>query len=417
MTVLHSTSQPSSSRRATSPRSVGVAQLLRGVRSGESLDLDEHRALHGPVARRSHAALVADLEAAALAGRGGAAFPTSRKLKVTPVGPRTRVVVNGSESEPASAKDRTLMQHAPHLVLDGARLVASALQTESVVLVVHDRGAAAALRTALAQRADLPAARVDLSAASFVAGEAGAVVNHLNALPGVPSGRRRLPHEDGPGGSSFLSNVETFAQIAVIASMGVQRYRDIGAVDEPGTSLSTLVGGVAPTSVVEVTHGVPLSALIGESSGPILIGGYHGTWTTRAGSSLRVHRGELRREGIGWGAGVIATLPDQTCALGELAQVSAWLADQSARQCGPCAFGLPALARQVRAAAAGERLDVALLRRRAAAVTGRGACSHPDGSTRFILSGVSAFADDLEAHAHGGCGRPVLGVLPTGGNR
>ncbi len=104
-----------------------------------------------------------------------------------------------------------------------------------------------------------------------------------------------------------------------------------------------------------------------------------------------------------------------TCALGEVARVAAYLAKESSGQCGPCMLGLPAIARSLAALAQGsggaDALDTA--RRAAAAVRGRGACAHPDGVFRFVLSALDVFADDLAAHLfRGTCGRPVLGLLP-----
>src|SRR5581483_1667565 len=105
-----------------------------------------------------------------------------------------------------------------------------------------------------------------------------------------------------------------------------------------------------------------------------------------------------------------------TCALGELARVAGWLAGESARQCGPCRFGLPALAADVAALAAGSwRMGEAA--EHARLVTGRGACAHPDGAARFITSGLHLLRDEAQRHLEGGCGRPVLGRFPLGGAR
>jgi len=96
----------------------------------------------------------------------------------------------------------------------------------------------------------------------------------------------------------------------------------------------------------------------------VIVGGYHGTWHAPGRDVLLTHA-------AGLGAGVVIVLDDRTCALGELARITAWLAAQSAQQCGPCRFGLPALARDV------ARGDIAAALRHAGAVDGRGACHHP----------------------------------------
>ncbi len=102
-----------------------------------------------------------------------------------------------------------------------------------------------------------------------------------------------------------------------------------------------------------------------------------------------------------------------TCALGELSRVTDWLAAQSARQCGPCRFGLPALAADVRALAQGIPSGRDNAVRHAGTVDGRGACAHPDGTARFVRSALHVLTDELDAHRAGGCGRPVLGRLPV----
>ena len=106
-----------------------------------------------------------------------------------------------------------------------------------------------------------------------------------------------------------------------------------------------------------------------------------------------------------------------TCVLDEVVRVSRWLASESSGQCGPCFFGLPALADDLAALAGGagaDRLDA--LVRRVGLVRGRGACAHPDGSVQFISSAVAALGDELETHArHGSCGRPTSQVLPAPG--
>jgi NADH:ubiquinone oxidoreductase subunit F (NADH-binding) len=104
---------------------------------------------------------------------------------------------------------------------------------------------------------------------------------------------------------------------------------------------------------------------------------------------------------------------EQTCALGELARVARWLADQSAKQCGPCAFGLPGLAADVQSMAAGKS-SAELANRHAAMISGRGACAHPDGAVRFIRSGLAVLGEEINQHrAYGGCRRSDLGHLTT----
>jgi NADH:ubiquinone oxidoreductase subunit F (NADH-binding) len=370
---------------------------------------------HPQVPARDQRWLVEAARTASLLGRGGAAFPVAAKLAA--VGRGTSVLVNGSEGEPANWKDRVLMRCVPGLVVDGALLVAGALRSREVVLAVADGPSATALHTAVQQRGAGSRVRVEHADNGFVGGEVQALVNGLNGRDAVPNGRRMLPSDRGLGGrSTFASNVETFAQLALLATLGPEEFARVGTAAEPGTTLATVHTAERGTSVVEVAHGTPLASLVGSTATPVLVGGYHGTWTTAA--DLVVERPALRAAGVGWGAGVVATLPPTTCPIGEIARVAQWLAGESAGQCGPCVFGLSSIARDLVTLARGRRLDVTALRRRLGLVEGRGACSHPDGSVRFIATGLQAYADDLARHEHGsGCGRPVLGTLPLGGVR
>jgi ferredoxin len=219
---------------------------------------------------------------------------------------------------------------------------------------------------------------------------------------------------------TLLSNASTFAQLAVLALLGPERFAAVGTPEEPGTVLLSVGGSAAHPAVVEAPIGVPLAAVLDICQAPagdgVLVGGYHGMWLP-AGTAyvVPVSREGLAAVGGTLGSGIVLPLGDGTCPLGEVSRIASYLAGESAGQCGPCKLGLPSVARALASLIDGsggiEALDVA--RRSAAAVAGRGACSHPDGMTRFVLSALDVFTEDLAAHVfHSSCGRPVRGVLP-----
>jgi NADH:ubiquinone oxidoreductase subunit F (NADH-binding) len=118
--------------------------------------------------------------------------------------------------------------------------------------------------------------------------------------------------------------------------------------------------------------------------------------------------------GASVGAGLIAAMPANACGLTETARVTRYLADQSAGQCGPCLFGLDAVAGEVQRLAEGRTSDLATLQRWLGQVNGRGACSHPDGAVRLISSALTVFAAELGQHAQGWCcGSAKAAVLPV----
>ena len=392
---------------------IGTPRLFAGLDHAPLVGFGAHQARHGRLPLPAHDRLVTLADGVRLAGRGGAGFPVAAKLRATPRA--TTVVVNGHESEPASLKDRVLMRRVPHLLIDGALVVAAAVGAREIVMTVSDPLARHALVAACNDRHDAAAVRVVAAHGAFVAGEARAVVRALDGQPAVPPGRRILPSVRGVGGRpTFLSNAETFAQLAVLVRLGIAAYGHTGETAEPGTVLVTVSGAVAKPGVVEIPSGLPVDVLLRVAGAApaqaLVVGGYHGAWTP-ADPSLRLSRAGLAAADGTFGAGVVAVVGADTCGLGELARVTGWLAEQSARQCGPCLNGLPALAATVEALYRGRPDDgsAAVL---ADLVDGRGACAHPDGAARFVRSGLRVLAAEVAAHAAGGCGRPVLGQLP-----
>ncbi|HEV7205837.1 MAG TPA: NADH-ubiquinone oxidoreductase-F iron-sulfur binding region domain-containing protein [Jatrophihabitans sp.] len=397
--------------------SIGAPRLLAGLPASGHLDLAGHLATHGPMPAAEVDKLLACLDASGLAGRGGAGFPLATKLRSLPAGGGREVIVNGTESEPASQKDRVLLHRAPHLVLDGALAVAAALGTRDVTVAVHGEATAGVLRAAVAERPDARRVRVRAVPRGFVSGEARAVVRALRGGPAVPTGRRTPPSTEGV----LLSNVETFAQVAVLLRLGPHRFADTGTGIEPGTTLLTVGGAVGRPGVVEIPPGTPLGIVLAAAQAAephaVVIGGYHGAWHAPV-PALRLSREGVRSAGGTLGAGVLLVVDRDTCALGELARVATWLAGESAHQCGPCHFGLPALAADVAAAAAGWSGAPGAAFGHARSIDGRGACAHPDGAARFVTSGLHLLHDESDRHErHGTCGYPVLGRLPIGGGR
>jgi NADH:ubiquinone oxidoreductase subunit F (NADH-binding) len=387
-------------------------RLLAG--SGDAR-LDSHLVAHGRPPALDGPRLTDLLRDAGLTGRGGAGFPTWRKLAAVGGTGRTAVVIaNGAEGEPASGKDRALLAYRPHLVLDGLQLVARAVGARTAYLYVP-AAAGAAMDAALAERrrAGLDPIGVAMHAApeAFVASEESAVVAAISGRPAVPADKRvRIIEEGVRGAPTLVQNVETLAHIALIARHGAGWFRGAGTADEPGTFLATVGGGVATPCVVEAGYCVRLGDLIDAAGGAtgrlsaVLIGGYHGGWVP-ADPDLRISRAALAPFGASPGAGVVFALPAAACGLTETAQIAGYLAGQVAGQCGPCINGLPRLADTL-ASLAQRRASPGLpaeVDRLAALVTGRGACRHPDGTARLIRSCLRTFAADVTAHLAGRC--------------
>jgi NADH:ubiquinone oxidoreductase subunit F (NADH-binding) len=172
--------------------------------------------------------------------------------------------------------------------------------------------------------------------------------------------------------------------------------------------------------VYELAFGTSMSDLLDAAGGAteplraLLVGGYFGTWVEASRAlELRLAREDLRSVGCSLGAGVLIALGQSSCGLHESARVIDYLADQSAHQCGPCTFGLRAIADSIGAIADGvaHRRELERVTRWAEEIRGRGACHHPDGATRFVLSSLSVFAHEIDWHGKQRC-RAVPAGLP-----
>jgi NADH:ubiquinone oxidoreductase subunit F (NADH-binding) len=423
-----------------------LPRLLAGMPAHGAIGLAEHLALHGelPFAgrreRRGAGALIDLVEQAGLRGHGGAAFPAAIKLRAVaagagrpPLGRRPIVLANAAEGEPASSKDRLLLESLPHLVLDGGVLAARAVGADELILCI-DESSGSALQSA--QRALLERERsggdalrigIQIVPAGFVSGQESALVNLCGGGPAKPTLTPPMPFQRGVRNRpTLVNNAETLAHIALIARHGPQWFRALGTQAHPGTALLTLSGAVAHPGVYEIEHGAPLRSLIeaaGGTTAPIraaLLGGYGGTWLDgEAIPRLSLSRDQLAPHGASLGAGIVVLLSAAACPVAETVRVTRWLADQSAGQCGPCVNGLDAIAGALEevlagspSAGVGQRIA-----RWSTLAQGRGACRHPDGVVGFVTSALDVFAQELADHARHGpceaCAGPQELPLPT----
>jgi NADH:ubiquinone oxidoreductase subunit F (NADH-binding) len=389
---------------------------------GHPTDLSGHVAALGPVPLPSKSPrawredFVSVLEASGLPGRGGGGFPAAIKLAVAhAAGGRGVVVVNGMEGEPASDKDKLLLIRSPHLVLDGAQLMAAAAGARQVTVCVPEGRdhVAAAVATAIAERArteHAPAPETLVRPPDrFVAGEESALATWLESGGSLPVFRpdKGMALRIGRQ-AALVHNAETLAHVAMIARSGPDAFRAHGLVEDPGTCLVTISGAVENPGVVEVDRGTPLidiarRATPRQTPQALLVGGYGGAWVAPEHFATPYASLSLRAVGSSAGVGVVVVLGPDACGLAESARIAHYLAGQGAGQCGPCVYGLPAIADDMARLARG-RADVALmarLQRRLQEVNGRGACRHPDGAVQLVRSALSVFAADVRVHADG----------------
>lgn len=370
-----------------------------------------------------YAALAADefataVERSGLLGRGGAAFPFAIKAgsvrKAHDRGLDTVLVANGEEGEPTSIKDRWLLRHRPHLVLDGVRLAAALVGARQAYVYVSDAAAAQAISTALAEASsEFTDVTVALHTVEpgYVAGEETAAVRSINGGPAKPTDKPPRPYQHGVAGlPTLVSNVETLANLPFLQQHGADAYRAEGTATSPGTFLVTVTGAGRVPALYEVPHGLPfadLCALHGVSTEAIqgvLMGGYFAGMLGRDVLDKTLDHDAIRGLGSGLGCGAL-TLLTQECPVAVAASVLAYFDRENAGQCGSCFNGTAAMSAVTSALRDGQATaeDVARLERWSRVLRGRGACATLDGATNMAASLLANFPQDVALHRDEDC--------------
>jgi len=407
------------------------------TRSSLSMHLSQYGALPAIAQRhgRTPGALVGELEKSGLRGRGGGWFPAFRKWNAVVDSSvergrfnRTRhpvVIANGMEGEPASAKDAVLMASSPHLIFDGIAAAAATIGATDAFLALHrDSNLLPILTKALDERhaAGIDSMTIALVTppARYVASEESALSHWVGEGIATPVYPDRPFQKGAAGRPTLVQNVETLSHVSLVARYGGDWYREVGVPSAPGTTLVTVGGAVAEEGVVEVPTGTPVHEIIqmcGGTTEPIrgyLTGGYGGGWIAAEGFDRTPWDPDsVRDAGAVFGASLMWLIGESECPLTEMARVSAWMAGESAGQCGPCIYGLPSISDDIHHLAMRHMSDAEMkrLEARLKLVQNRGGCKHPDGTARFVSTGLKAFSDEVALHLDRRCSvstsRPV----------
>jgi NADH:ubiquinone oxidoreductase subunit F (NADH-binding) len=393
---------------------VGIRARLLSVRERE--DHEEYQAALGHLPALAGDRLLEEVDRAALRGRGGAAFPTGRKLRAVRDrrGPRV-LVVNGEEGEPASCKDRWLLRRRPHLVLDGALDAARAIAARRIYVYLSDAQAAASVADALTERPPVPV-QVDVVVVEhgYVAGEETSAVRRIDGGEPKPTAKPPRPFEAGVGGHpTAVCNVETLAHVAWIARHGARAFRELGSATSTGTCLLTVSGACRRPGLYEVALGGSLEDAVNSTAGLVdgcrgyLMGGFFGGVLTPERGRTALDYDALRELGSGLGCGAITVLGEHDCPVTVAAEVLGYLARENAKQCGACINGTSAIADAVRSIADGSAPDDVLTRLERWSVTlrGRGACATLDGAAIMAASLLREFPSLVAEHRATPCQR------------
>ena len=318
----------------------------------------EYRASGGYEAVRknpSPAAILQEVTSSGLRGRGGAGFPVGKKWGIaaeTGISPRY-VVCNAGEDEPGSFKDRTLMEHRPHLVLEGIILAARAIQAEQAFLYINETydDCFARMSTAIEEAVSAGYAgpiRLTTHRAPtvYVAGEDSASLEVLEGKPPLPRPKPPYPAAAGLFGKpTVVNNVETLANIAPIVRNGASWFRTYGTAESPGTMIFCLGEEMNHPGAYELPCGTSLRHLYEEIGGglkngkklkAILPGGPSCAFLPADHLEVRLDPESLRQAGSSLGCGVMRFYSDTTCMVEETLQLAQFFARESCGQCPAC---------------------------------------------------------------------------------
>ncbi len=402
------------------------AGLILGLAANVDEDLAMRVSAGGfrPVDR---AKLARSVEEAALAGQGGAWFPAWRKwqaalLSSSNARQRPILVMNATEREPGTVKDRYLLLHRPYLVLDGAMAAATAIDADRLVFVI-DADAEAANESV--RRAVWEASshgylkgvdvRLETVPACYVSGEETAVMAALQGAPAVPTMRPPYPVEAGLyGRPTVVHNVETLAYVALIAQHGPGWFSAHGVNGARGPGLFSIgeFGADARSfRVFELPLGYSLRALLKEQgydeprASAVLVGGYSGGFVRWDQTDVALTRNSLAAIFASLGTKSIQVLPEGMCTVTAAAMVARYFASETALQCRSCYLGLPDLAGSLEALrdCTATMAELEQVKRFLHSLPGRGLCRLPDGAVRIANSLFENFEYEVVSHLAGTC--------------
>ena len=327
-------------------------------------DYGDYAALRQAIGDMTPEDVIAQVETSGLIGRGGAAFPTGLKWKFTrgAGGDVKFIVCNADESEPGTFKDRVLLEHRPHLLLEGIALAAYAIGTDKAYIFIRGEypKATAHLAAAIgeAEAAGLLGAAAfggDFSldvelrrgAGAYICGEETALFEAIEGKRGFPRMKPPYPTTFGLFGQpTAVNNVETLCAVPSVIEKGADWFKSIGTEGSAGPKLVSVSGHVGRPGVYEIEPGITLrdfleavcGGVIGDLQA-VLVGGAAGTFLKPADIDVRLTFEDLRAAGSTFGSGAIMVF-NQTVDLRDvLKRLGRFFQHESCGKCFPCQLG------------------------------------------------------------------------------
>ncbi|HEY3071728.1 MAG TPA: NADH-ubiquinone oxidoreductase-F iron-sulfur binding region domain-containing protein [Candidatus Limnocylindrales bacterium] len=403
------------------PTAKDPADLDVAVRNGAFAGL--RRAVHelGPEA------IIREVSASGLRGRGGAGFPTGEKWRICATsglpGQRRYVVANGYGADPASGTDRYLMERDPYAVIEGAAIAAFAVSAGEAIIAVRGEDAEIVrlLESAIgaAEEAgfigpDFLETGMELTISvrpvqgAYMLGEETVLLKALEGKRGQPEQRPPHPAERGLFGQpTVVQNVQTLAAVPWIVVNGAAAFAAIGSKGSPGTVL-VQARGAARDGVAEVPLGTPLREIValagplpqGRTAKAVLVGGPSGGLLPPEMLDTPYEFDALRAAGAHIGSGSVVVADDRACTVDLARLLTRFCADEACGKTIPCRIGTRRLSEIAERVTSGRPrpTDTQLLGDLASDVVESGLCDHERLATLPLTSAMRYFPAELEEH-------------------
>jgi NADH-quinone oxidoreductase subunit F len=368
-------------------------------------------------------AILEEILAANIRGRGGAGFPMGKKASFLSkdTGKPVYLVVNADESEPGTFKDREIMERVPHRLLEGCLITAHAIGSQNVFIYIRGEYLAEfeVLRAALDQvreAALLGGVTVVLhrGAGAYICGEETALLESLEGKRGQPRSKPPFPAVQGLYASpSLINNVETIATVPKIIELGGAEYAKIGVPNSTGTRLFSLSGNVVRGGNYELPLGTSLRELIYDVGGgipdgrelkAIIPGGSSVPVLTAEHVDARLDFDSMAALKTFLGSGAVIVIDDRCCMVQLGLRVAQFYMHESCGKCTPCREGTRWMVQILETIEDGraEHEDLDLLLSVCDRILGKCLCPLGDAAAMPVASYVDKFRDEFRRHVDDG---------------
>jgi NADH-quinone oxidoreductase subunit F len=358
-------------------------------------------------------------------GRGGAGFPTGRKISFLPHGDMDKYLVcNADESEPGTFKDREIMQKSPHMLIEGLLIASWAAGTSRTFIYIRGEYALQAdiLEAAIAEARDAGYIGENIlgsehsvslvlhrGAGAYICGEETGLLDSLEGKRGNPRLKPPFPAIEGLyHGPTLINNVETLATVPAIIRMGGEEYASLGAQNSTGTKLVSVSGDVQRPGNFEIELGITSREIIyGLAGGPFpgreiklwFPGGSSAPVLTKDDLDVPYDFDSMAKAGSMLGSGAIIVVDDTHTVLEVAMKVAKFYAHESCGKCVPCREGTNWTVKMLQRIESGEAtpMDLDIMASVQEQIIGNCLCVLGDAMAMPIGSMVAKFRDELEA--------------------